>query len=239
MNYTEAEKILYSIPMFQNVGAKAYNPSLDGIAALCSRIGDPHKTFKSIHVAGTNGKGSVSHLLSATLNSAGYKTALFTSPHLLSFRERIKIDSDMITEAGVVEFIELYSDVIEELKPSFFELTTAMAFWWFAKNRVDIAVIEAGLGGRLDATNIIRPMLCVITNISFDHCAILGDTLEKIAAEKGGIIKNDTPVVLGEWSYESSLTIISKAKELHSDLYIAEQRYKAVKSSPQDNGQTI
>ena len=238
MNYKEAEDILYSIPMFQNIGEKAYNPSLEAITTLCSKIGNPQRKFSSIHVAGTNGKGSVSHLISATLTKAGYKTALFTSPHLLTFRERMKIDSAMVSEDGIVMFMELYKEVIEELKPSFFELTTAMAFWWFAYNKVDIAVVECGLGGRLDATNIIKPLLCIITNISLDHCSILGNTLEEIAIEKSGIIKESTPLIVGEWDNESSLAIMSRAKEIQADVYVATQRYMVVEGGITDTNIT-
>lgn len=239
MEYKEAINYLMNIPMFQNVGAKAYNPSLDTISELCREIGDPQRSFASIHVAGTNGKGSVSALLASTFESKGLKCALFTSPHLVDFRERIKINSEMIPEDEITLFFSQNIELIERLKPSFFELTTAIAFWWFARERVDIAIIECGLGGRLDATNIIKPMISVITNISKDHTSILGSTLEEIAREKSGIIKLSTPVVIGEWEIESALEIMSIAKTCNSDCYIASQRYQQLSISHVDNFQII
>ncbi len=239
MTYDKAEEILYSIPMFQNVGAQAYNPSLESITTLCEKIGSPHRCFSSVHVAGTNGKGSVSHLLASTLEAAGYKCALFTSPHLLSFRERIKVCGAPISEEGVIEFMELVEPLREEIKPSFFEITCAMAFWWFAKCGVEIAVVETGLGGRLDATNIINPLVSVITNIAFDHCAILGNTLEEIASEKSGIIKPYTPSIIGEWDVESCMPIVARAKEQSSTIHIASQRYHYLLSSSTTKQQTI
>lgn len=239
MTYDKAEEILYSIPMFQNVGAQAYNPSLESITTLCEKIGSPHRCFSSVHVAGTNGKGSVSHLLASTLEAAGYKCALFTSPHLLSFRERIKVCGAPISEEGVIEFMELVEPLREEIKPSFFEITCAMAFWWFAKCGVEIAVVETGLGGRLDATNIINPLVSVITNIAFDHCAILGNTLEEIASEKSGIIKPYTPSIIGEWDVESCMPIVARAKEQSSTIHIASQRYHYLSSSSTTKQQTI
>ena len=187
--------------MFQSVGAGAYKPGLDTVKALSAKFGNPHLGLRTIHVGGTNGKGSTAHTLAAVLQSAGYKVGLFTSPHLLDFRERIRIDGRMIGRDDVVDFVDRYlSNGSDSLKPSFFELTTIMAFEYFAKNNVDIAVLEVGLGGRLDSTNIITPDLCVITNISLDHTALLGDTPEEIAGEKAGIIKDSIPVVIGESS---------------------------------------
>ncbi|MEG1648827.1 MAG: folylpolyglutamate synthase/dihydrofolate synthase family protein [Rikenellaceae bacterium] len=239
MKYNEALDYLLAIPMFQNVGSEAYNPSLDTIEKLCHEIGDVHRKFRSVHVAGTNGKGSVTHLIASVLGEAGYKVGLYTSPHLLDFRERIKVSSEMISEDGVCEFVDSYKSLLDQLKPSFFEVTTAMAFWWFARQKVDVAVVEAGLGGRLDATNIIRPMVSVITNVSKDHCAILGDTIEKIAVEKSGIIKERVPVVLGEWDQQSAMVIIMKAKQMGSESFIASQRYKPLHSEVFDDCQAI
>ncbi|MFI3322833.1 MAG: folylpolyglutamate synthase/dihydrofolate synthase family protein [Rikenellaceae bacterium] len=239
MEYKKAIDFLLNIPMFQNVGSTAYNPSLEKIKALSESLGNPHRKFASIHIAGTNGKGSVSNLLASVLEVKGLKVGLYTSPHLLDFRERIKVSSQMISKEGVVEFVEQNRESIEQLNPSFFEVTTAMAFWWFAHEKVDIAVVECGLGGRLDATNIISPLISVITNISKDHTAILGDTIEQIAEEKSGIIKPMTPLILGEWEIDSALTILSKAKEQDADTFIASQRYRAVEAKIEDNLQYI
>lgn len=200
-DYQQTIDFLYnSFPMFQNIGAGAYKPGLERMEAMLGTLGNPHRAFPVIHVAGTNGKGSTAHTLAAVLRSAGYKTGLFTSPHLVDFRERIRIDGEMIPKERVVEFVDSFGGVMpaDGMAPSFFELTTAMALDWFARSRVDVAVIEVGLGGRLDSTNVVNPVLSVITNISFDHVALLGDTLEKIAAEKAGIIKPGVPVVIGE-----------------------------------------
>lgn len=199
MNYQQTLEYIYAqLPMYSRIGAAAYKADLSNTILLCEYLGNPQQRFKSIHIAGTNGKGSTSHMLAAILQTAGYKTGLYTSPHLKDFRERIRVDGDMITEDFVVEFIQRIQPLIEELAPSFFELSVAMAFEYFSTQQVDVAVIEVGLGGRLDSTNIILPELCVITNISWDHMNILGDTLEKIATEKAGIIKRGVPVVIGE-----------------------------------------
>ncbi len=199
MTYSEAIDFLFeSTPMFQNIGAHAYKPGLHTVTALSTAFGDPHKQLKTIHVAGTNGKGSTSSLIAASLTAAGYRTGLYTSPHLLDFRERIRIDGEMISEEEVCSFVSKYLDMESGLAPSFFELTTVMAFDHFARHGVDVAVIEVGLGGRLDSTNIITPELSIITNISKDHTALLGDTLPEIAAEKAGIIKPGIPVIIGE-----------------------------------------
>lgn len=192
------ERLYHSTPSFQNVGRKAYHPGLGTMLEFDSMLGHPHKKYKTIHIAGTNGKGSVAHILASILHSQGYKTGLYTSPHLLDFRERIKVDSLMISKEETVSFLEKYDSFIKERQPSFFEISTAMAFDHFAHSGVDIAVIETGLGGRLDSSNIITPLLSIITAIGFDHKDILGDTLEKIAREKGGIIKSGIPVVVGE-----------------------------------------
>lgn len=199
MNYQQTLDYLFQrLPMFSRIGAAAYKADLGNTIALCSSLDDPHQKFKSIHVAGTNGKGSVSHMLAAILQTAGYKTGLYTSPHLYDFRERIRINGQMIPESFVVDFTRRIQPMIDQVEPSFFEITVAMAFDFFAQEQVDIAVIETGLGGRLDSTNIITPELSIITNIGWDHMNLLGDTLEKIAGEKAGIIKEKIPVIIGE-----------------------------------------
>ncbi len=199
MTYQETTEYLFtSAPLFQNVGKDAYKEGLYNTETLDEHFGHPHKKFLSVHIAGTNGKGSCSHTIASILQAAGYRVGLFTSPHLTDFRERIKVNGKMISEDYVVRFVEENRSFFEPLHPSFFELTTSMAFKYFAEQNVDIAVIEVGLGGRLDCTNIIRPLISIITNISFDHVALLGDTLPKIAREKAGIIKKGVPVVIGE-----------------------------------------
>ena len=223
MNYTETvEWMFQQLPMYQQVGSKAYRVDLSNIHKLAAQLEQPHQKFKSIHVAGTNGKGSVSHMLASVLQEAGYKVGLYTSPHLKDFRERIKINGEMIPEAAVVEFIGANKAFFERESLSFFEMTVGMAFKYFAEEKVDIAVIEVGLGGRLDSTNIISPELSVITNIGFDHVAILGNTLPKIAAEKGGIIKNNTPVVIGEFQEETFPVFKEIAAAKKAPLYLAE-----------------
>ena len=198
MNYQETLSYLMErLPMFSRIGAAAYKPSLDNTLALCAALGNPHRTIKTIHIAGTNGKGSVSHMLSAILQEAGYKTGLYTSPHLREFRERIRINGTPCDEQFVVDFTSRNQHLIETIQPSFFEITVAMAFDYFAHHQVDVAVIETGLGGRLDSTNIIQPDLSIITSIGLDHMNLLGNTLESIAGEKAGIIKSNTPVVIG------------------------------------------
>lgn len=220
MNYDQTLEYLYNrLPVFHHVGAAAYKPGLDNTINLMNALGNPHRDFKTIHVAGTNGKGSVSHLLAAVFQSAGYKTGLYTSPHLVHFGERIRVDGQMIDEQYVIDFVENNIQALDKIQPSFFEATMAMAFRYFADEQVDIAIIEVGLGGRLDSTNIISPLLSVITNISFDHVGFLGDTLAKIAAEKAGIIKENTPVVIGEWLPETRLIFEQKATSMNSPLY--------------------
>jgi len=229
MNYQETIDYLFTrLPMFSRVGAAAYKKDLTNTLELCEFLNNPHKKFKSIHIAGTNGKGSVSHMLAAILQTAGYKTGLYTSPHLKDFRERIKIDGKMVPENFVIEFTEKIKPVIERIDPSFFEITVAMAFDYFAKENVDIAVIETGLGGRLDSTNIITPELSVITNIGWDHMNILGDTLEKIAFEKAGIIKQKIPVIVGEVLPETLSVFEKIAKENNAPLIIAENRWQCL-----------
>ena len=228
--YQEVLDYLYSqLPMFQRTGAAAYKDNLDNTIRLDEMFGHPHRSFKTIHVAGTNGKGSVSHMLASVLQEAGYKTGLYTSPHLKDFRERIRINGLMITEDAVVQFTELFQqkNEIEKLEPSFFELTVSMAFDYFRSRKVDVAVIEVGLGGRLDSTNIIAPEISVITNISFDHMYLLGNTLPKIATEKAGIIKKGVPVVIGETSPETSLVFEQFAEKMQTKLVFADQEYRA------------
>lgn len=216
--------------MFHRVGKSAYKANLNNTITLDNYFKNPHKKFKTIHVAGTNGKGSVSHLIASILQDAGYKTGLFTSPHLKDFRERIKVNGLMITEEEVAEFIGNNIQIIEEVNPSFFELTTIMAFEYFKNSKVDVAVIETGLGGRLDCTNIIKPVLSIITNVSWDHNEILGNTLEKIAIEKAGIIKKHTPVILGEFQKNISHVFNNKANELKSELIWADKTFSVKKS---------
>lgn len=227
MNYKQTLDYLYSkLPMFTRVGAVAYRKDLHNTIAMCEQLGNPQDKFKTIHVGGTNGKGSTSHMLAAILQQAGYKTGLYTSPHLKDFRERIRINGEMIPEAFVVDFVEEQQDIMEFLQPSFFEVTVAMAFSHFAKAEVDIAIIEVGLGGRIDSTNIITPELSVITNISLDHTNILGTTLPEIATEKAGIIKKDLPVVIGETQPETENIFLQKAAETNSPIYFADQELR-------------
>lgn len=226
MTYEQSLHYLYNkLPMFSRSGAKAYKADLKNTLALCNFLGNPQNKIKTIHIAGTNGKGSVSHILAAIFQENGYKTGLYTSPHLKDFRERIKINGVMITESFIIDFVEETKAISEEIKPSFFELTFVMALDYFAKEKVDIAVIETGLGGRLDSTNVITPLLSIITNISFDHKDILGDTLAKIAFEKAGIIKPGIPVVIGESIPETKIVFKNKAKETNSLLQFAEDKY--------------
>lgn len=226
MDYRATIDYLFSrLPMFSRQGAAAYKKDLHNIRALCAALGNPQDSFRSIHVAGTNGKGSVSHMLAATLQESGYKTGLYTSPHLYDFRERIRIDGKEISEDYVVRFTEKTQHLIESIEPSFFEVSVAMAFCYFAEEDVDVAVIEAGLGGRLDSTNIITPELSVITNIGWDHTNLLGDTLEAIAAEKAGIIKQAVPVVIGS-SHEKTMPVFKQhAADANSWLHRAPDHY--------------
>lgn len=226
MNYRQTIDYLYAqLPMYSRIGAAAYKEDLHNTIALCNAIDNPHTKFKSIHIAGTNGKGSTSHMLAAVLQKAGYKTGLYTSPHLKDFRERIKINGEMISQEFVVDFVERTKTISEDIQPSFFELTVAMAFDYFEKEKVDIAVIETGLGGRLDSTNIITPILSIITNIGYDHMDILGHTLQKIAYEKAGIIKPGVPVVIGEYLPETKPVFIDKATECNAPIYFAQEEY--------------
>lgn len=212
MNYSQTLQYLYSrLPVYHRIGQAALKPGLNNIIQLCNTLGNPQTKFKSVHIAGTNGKGSVSHLLASILIESGYKVGLYTSPHLKDFRERITVNGKKISKSFVVNFIEKYQKLLHELKPSFFEITVAMAFSYFNHRKVDVAVIETGLGGRLDSTNIIIPELSIITNISFDHVQLLGNTLEKIAVEKAGIIKPSVPVVIGEATHDSVKAVFKQA----------------------------
>jgi len=228
MNYSETLTYLYqNLPMFQRVGSVAFKSDLTNTLALCQALGNPQDKFKPIHIGGTNGKGSTSHMIAAVLQSAGYKTGLYTSPHLKEFTERIRIDGKEITKDFVVDFVERIKPLINELSPSFFEITVVMAFDYFARQQVDVAVIEVGLGGRLDSTNVIKPLLSLITNISWDHQDLLGDTLEKIATEKAGIIKSNTPVIISERQIEVEKVFTDKANECTSHITFASDHYKA------------
>ncbi len=226
MNYTETLDYLFTaMPSFQQVGDDAYKPGLERIAEFCRAIGNPQRNYFVIHVAGTNGKGSVSNMLAAVLQQAGYQTGLFTSPHLTDFRERIRVNGEMIPKQKVVNFVDRYKAEMERLQLSFFEMTTAMAFDYFAQSDVEVAVIETGLGGRLDATNIVQPLISVITNIGLEHTEYLGNSLPKIAREKGGINKKCTPVVVGEKNPNSNLVLEEIASDLRSELIYANEQF--------------
>ena len=223
MNYQETLDYLFSkLPMYQRKGIAAYKVDIGNIVAASKYLGNPHTQFKSIHIAGTNGKGSTAHMLTSVLQEAGYKVGLYTSPHLIDFRERIRINGKMITEQEVVGFVKESKTIFEEMELSFFEFTVAMAFDYFANQQVDIAIIETGLGGRLDSTNILNPELTIITNIGLDHTNLLGNTLEKIAAEKGGIIKENTPIIIGRKQKETNTIFQNIAKEKNAHLMYSE-----------------
>lgn len=225
--YSETLNFLFSqLPQFQKIGSKAYKADLSNILSICKVLGNPHQKIKTIHVAGSNGKGSVSHMLASILHEAGYKVGLYTSPHLKDFRERIKINGKEISKQKVIEFVKEYQPKLKEIRPSFFEWTVGLAFYYFKEEKTDINVIETGLGGRLDSTNILFPEVSVMTNISLEHTAILGDTLEKIATEKAGIIKPNTPVVIGKTQPETKEVFIQKAKEDNSPILFAEEAKK-------------
>lgn len=232
MNYSATLEYMFSqLPMFQRIGAAAYKANLDNTIDILNLLDNPQHKFKSIHIAGTNGKGSVSHFLAAIFQSAGYKTALYTSPHLKDFRERIKINGEMISKHKVIHFIDKYKPDFERIQPSFFEMTVGMAFRYFADEKVDIAIVETGMGGRLDSTNLLNPELNIITNIGFDHTQFLGDTIAKIATEKAGIIKENTTVVIGESTTESKLVFENKAKELKAPIVFAENAFDIINYS--------
>jgi dihydrofolate synthase/folylpolyglutamate synthase len=227
MNYQQTIDYLYSqLPLFTRVGPSAYKANLDNTIELCKRLGNPQHQFKSVHVGGTNGKGSTSHILAAILQTAGYKTGLYTSPHLKDFRERIRINGDKISEQEVINFVEKHKPDFEDIRPSFFEMTVGLAFDIFAREKVDIAIVEVGLGGRLDSTNIITPLVSVITNIGWDHINILGDTLQLIAAEKAGIIKPGVPVVISEYQAAVAGIFIEKARREQSKLIFASDFFR-------------
>ena len=217
--------------MFSRSGAKAYKADLKNTIEICNYLGNPQNSLQMIHIAGTNGKGSVSHMLAAIFQHNGYKTGLYTSPHLKDFRERIRIDGRMVSEQFVIDFVEKTREISDKIQPSFFELTFAMALGYFAAEKVDIAVIETGLGGRLDSTNVITPLLSIITNISFDHTDILGDSLEEIAFEKAGIIKPQVPVIIGQSTPQSENVFRQKAQEMHAPIVFSEEKYNVISAS--------
>lgn len=226
MNYTETLEFLFtSMPSFQRVGGDAYKPGLERIASFCQHIGNPQRNYHIIHVAGTNGKGSVSHMLASILREAGYRTGLFTSPHLVDFRERIRVDGEMMPKQKVVNFVDKHREKMQELDLSFFEMTAAMAFDYFDQSDVEVAVIETGLGGRLDATNLVTPILSIITNVGLEHTEFLGNTIAEIAVEKAGIIKKSIPVIVGEHSAEYDNVFTERAKELNSRILFAEDEW--------------
>lgn len=226
MNYRQTLEYLYSqLPMFQRIGAAAYKADLNNTLELCRILGNPERKFLSVHIAGTNGKGSVSHMLASILQEAGFNTGLHTSPHLKDFRERIRINGRIVPASYVTTFVKRYKDTFDLIRPSFFEYTAVMAFSYFADEQVDIAILETGMGGRLDSTNVVTPVLSVITNISMDHMTFLGDTMEKIATEKAGIIKPGIPVVIGELQEETRQVFSQKAAQLGSPLVTASEEY--------------
>lgn len=237
MNYEEAVKFLYSrLPMYSRIGSAAYKTDLTNTLLLCKMIDHPEKKFQSVHIAGTNGKGSTSHMLAAIFQESDYRTGLYTSPHLKDFRERIRIDGEMISKEEVAEFVSAYRDPVIKIGCSFFEWTVALAFHHFAKHKVDVAIIETGLGGRLDSTNVITPVLSIITNISYDHADLLGDTLEKIATEKAGIIKQRVPVVIGEHQEDNIFKIfLDAANKKHASLSCADDEWAILSSRLKPN----
>ena len=238
MTYSETIDFLFNqVTSFQQVGAAAYKPGLERVEEFCRLLGNPHNDYHTIHIAGTNGKGSTSHMMASVLQQAGYRVGLFTSPHLKDFRERVRVDGKMISEQEVVGFVERNMPEIKHLGLSFFEITAAMAFEHFARQNVEVAVIETGLGGRLDATNIITPLVSVITNIGLDHTDLLGSTLQAVAAEKAGIIKRGVPVVLGERSEEYNDIFVKRAEELNAPLYFAQQQCRVLEQGVDDDMQ--
>lgn len=238
MTYSETIDFLFNqVTSFQQVGAAAYKPGLERVEEFCRLLGNPHNDYHTIHIAGTNGKGSTSHMMASVLQQAGYRVGLFTSPHLKDFRERVRVDGEMISEQEVVGFVERNLSEIKRLGLSFFEITAAMAFEHFALQGVEVAVIETGLGGRLDATNIITPLVSVITNIGLDHTDLLGSTLQAVAAEKAGIIKRGVPVVLGERLEEYNDIFVKRAEELSAPLYFAQQQCRVLEQGVADDMQ--
>ena len=237
MNYLETVNYLFNIaPVFEHIGASAYKEGLDNTYLLDEHFGHPHRKFKSIHIAGTNGKGSCSHTLAAILQNDGYKVGLYTSPHIMDFRERIKINGECISKEYVIEFVNQEKNLFEKIHPSFFEVTTALAFKYFAEQHVDYAIIEAGLGGRLDCTNIITPILSIITNISFDHTNFLGNTLEKIAKEKAGIIKQNIPVIIGETTNETKPVFKTCAESMNAEIIYADENDEIISFTMNEDG---
>lgn len=237
MNYLETVNYLFNIaPVFEHIGASAYKEGLDNTYLLDEHFGHPHRKFKSIHIAGTNGKGSCSHTLAAILQNDGYKVGLYTSPHIMDFRERIKINGECISKEYVIEFVNQEKNLFEKIHPSFFEVTTALAFKYFAEQHVDYAIIEVGLGGRLDCTNIITPILSIITNISFDHTNFLGNTLEKIAKEKAGIIKQNIPVIIGETTNETKPVFKTCAESMNAEIIYADENYEIISFTMNEDG---
>jgi dihydrofolate synthase/folylpolyglutamate synthase len=236
MTYLQTLDYLFTkLPMYQRIGAAAYKADLNNTIAICKALGNPEKKIKCVHVAGTNGKGSSSHMLAAILQQAGYKTGLYTSPHLVDFRERIKINGKEIPKAEVVKFVEEKKTIFESVEPSFFEWTVGLAFDYFAKQEVDVAIIEVGLGGRLDSTNVINPVACLITNIGFDHMNLLGNTLPLIAEEKAGIIKLKVPITISQTQLEVISVFNNKAKELKAPIEFADKNYKVIAFGYQNN----
>lgn len=237
MNYLETVNYLFNIaPVFEHIGASAYKEGLDNTYLLDEHFGHPHRKFKSIHIAGTNGKGSCSHTLAAILQNDGYKVGLYTSPHIMDFRERIKINGECISKEYVIEFVNQEKKLFEKIHPSFFEVTTALAFKYFAEQHVDYAIIEVGLGGRLDCTNIITPILSIITNISFDHTNFLGNTLEKIAKEKAGIIKQNIPVIIGETTNETKPVFKTCAESMNAEIIYADENDEIISFTMNEDG---
>lgn len=240
MNYSQTIDYLFnSLPSFQQVGADAYKPGLERVSEFCRKIGNPQRCYFTIHIAGTNGKGSVSNMLAAILQQAGYQVGLYTSPHLTDFRERIRVGGEMISKQKVVNFVSKYRKEMEECSLSFFEMTTALAFDYFAQSDVEVAIIETGLGGRLDATNIILPALSIITNVGLEHTEFLGDSLPKIAREKGGIIKKSIPVIVGEKEPAYNLVIEEIAADKHSSVIYAQQEFECHRQQTEDNMQVF
>ncbi|MCX6243356.1 MAG: bifunctional folylpolyglutamate synthase/dihydrofolate synthase [Bacteroidetes bacterium] len=238
MTYSETLDYIYShLPMYHRIGPAAYKADLNTTIAICNMLGNPQDSFRSVHIAGTNGKGSTSHLLASVLQECGFSVGLFTSPHLKDFRERIRVNGKMIPEEKVTGFIDKHKADFEKLNPSFFEMTAGLAFDFFREEKIDIGVIEVGLGGRLDSTNVITPLLSVITNISFDHMQFLGDTLEKIAREKAGIIKPSVPVVIGETQVEILHVFLEKARETGSEIFFADALFSLTGWKRKEDGQ--
>lgn len=232
MNYTETIDYLFNqLPSFDKVGASAYKPGLERVAEFCKKVGNPQRNYFTIHIAGTNGKGSVANMIAAVLQQAGYRTGLYTSPHLVDFRERIRVDGEVISKQKIVNFVNKYRSDMEECQLSFFEMTTVLAFDYFSQSDVEVAVIETGLGGRLDATNVVIPALTILTNVGLEHTDLLGDSLPKIAREKGGIIKKSIPIVVGEYNPNYNLVIEEIAADANSTVVYAEQAFSCLGSS--------